>query len=516
MSTVARKRKAPGATRPPSGRKAPKPPKALDAVGVEIDGATVRSVLVRSGRATAFRTYDATSLDASLSAWARELGRVKGPVRVAWSAGGFFARGFLPDLPEGVLAAAVAQSAEDAFPLDPSSVLAAGAVAPRRAGPDGLDGPGGPGSDGDREGEGPSAGPGPDEVPVALVAVDRAELAGIWPRLRRLGATCVPTPLLLGADGMYLLLDSSGTYMALVEDGFISEYRPCSVGGLDWGSAESVADAAGPFLEMLVPEVSAAASSWSRQGHYVPPSVFALGPGSGLADLPHALAKAGLSILPPPIPPGIDVVEIPVAEQAAAVVALAAAATTPGPAATFVDPAFVADQATAASRTRRRRILAAVVAVLVIGGGASAWSIHSAQRSAANARAAEAAARAKADGVTRWLHVGQRVSALSAEAARVRAASPNFEKHLAPLMSSAPHGTVFSSLSVQKATHGISVQVSASIPGSNFAPVASWVKSLEKAGVSPVDLQSWSVFSGGHTVRVSFTATSAATTKKKG
>ena len=470
------------ATRAPRGANRP-----LQATGVEIDGTVLRVVTVKAGKTKTVRTYAAETTGEAVAGWLKAEKPLR-PIRVATSAtAAFTAASFPAALPAKVLPQAMAQWADEAFAAEPSTRLTAGIVADA---------------------------PTEDNLRGALLCIPRIALDDLWPTLRKLKAQVAPSALLLAPDGMHLVTGRSGSSLSLVEDGVLAEHHPCSVGEIDWEDADVLRPSPHAPVQMLVAECAATAQSWARIGHEIPETVFVSGPGAQEPTLVSALRDIGLSPTPRMPPPGIDTTALSPSDRSLAAGALAIAAAPSSPTLWFTDP----DAEVVAERSRRatRHQLTAVAAIVVVAGlGASVYGVVQASAQLNRAKAAKAAATAHLATVNRTLATKAKAATLAAEVARIEHASPSFGPYITKMLNAAPAGTTWTGFSVQGSATSLAFQVSATLPGTSFLPISTWVSALEASGATPVTVPSWTASTQGVTVSLSATYPLTTTTPLK-
>lgn len=443
----------------------------VTATGVEIDGTSIRVVEVRSGRVTSYRQYVGETVTDALEAW-RPRRRTRN-LRVSWASGMQAARTSIPNVPAVLRPLAIADAAEALFPAEGGSLMTAGVAA--------------------------EASSDEETTAATMVAVRRDKVAPVSKALRaRAGFELLPAPLTLAADGLYLTLGDQAASVALIDAGVPVAYREMTATPPIWEASMQENDA-NNYLSVLIPEVSATLASWQSRGHRIPDGCFALGPGSACGALPRALASIGLVADPLPTPDGIACYDIPAWEVSSAYLAVAAAAAPDTASIRMIDAVAMAE-ARAAVRSRRKLTVAVgsicSAAVLAAAGVVPLVLASQTLHRAANA---EATARAQARSVSHWTGLARSVEGYRADA-KAAAANPHYAKGLGTLLSAAPAGTVYTSISTQASAAGLAVTLSAEVPGANFDPIASWVSRLEAAGATGVQAQSFAASHGTSTL----------------
>jgi len=486
MSTISsrsRRRSRPGASTAPS----PRSP--VTATGVEIDGTSIRVVEVRSGRVVSYHQYVGETIEDTLKAW-KPRRRNRG-LRISWSYGVQAARTSIPNVPAAIRPLAIADAADAMFPAEGGALMTAGVAA--------------------------ESGDGAETTSATIVAIRREKIAPVSTVLQTRGAfDLVPALLTLRADGMYIVLGDQAAAVALVDSGVPVAYREMTTATPPvWESSLPGKDV-DSYLSVLAPELSATLASWQSRGHLLPERCFVAGPGVAGAGgaLHRALASIGLSPDPLPTPEGITQYDIPASEVSSAYLAIAAAATPDTRSVRMVDTVAMV-KARAGSR-RRRRLTVAVgsvtaAAILAAAGVVPLVLAGNTLTSAANA---EAAAQAQAQSVARWTALARQVDGYSANAKSAASATPRYATGLRVLFDTAPSGTVYTSISTQSSASGLAITLSASVPGSNFDPIASWVSSLEAAGATDVQAQSFSSSHGTTALSMTLDIPTSSTTKK--
>lgn len=439
-------------------------------IGVEVEGPSVRSVTLRDGVVRAFRSYSGESTIDALEQWRADAYEPRALVRFVYSGPNRILRATVAaELPEVALPAAIAAEVARQIPFSADETAAAG----MRLSPtdDGM-------------------------APLSIAVANTADLAPVWIVADELGAGVTAAPLLLRDDGLVLLMQDSGVYVGLVSGGALTHMRQCCQ-----SPREMPVEV---FRAKFLSEMQATLSSWGRQT-FVPSHAYVYGPAAHLPGLAEMLAKIGVRAQAPPIPDPVAGIELPAAEQAPAALALLAATADLPAYAHFTDPAAEARKAQLRRRLALTRSAAAVAGVVVLAAGAGVFAILSADHTLSQAKAAEATSQARVASVSKWTLLDSQVKAGAAAVSSVTAKRQPFASQIGVVTGTAPAGTTFSSLSVRSATGGTTIQVSATVPGANFAPVATWDQAMKSQGAA-VTLQSWSTGQSGG-VTVNFTAT---------
>lgn len=472
--------------RPTRGTDTAKPPP-VTATGVEVDGTSIRVVEVRSGRVTSYHQYVGETVTDALETW-RPRRRIRN-LRVSWASGMQAARTNIPNVPAVIRPLAIADAAEALFPAEGGSLMTAGVAA-----------------------EAPATA---ETTSATMVAVRREKVSPVSKALRkRAGFDLLPAPLTLVTDGLYLTLGDQAASVALIDGGVPVAYREMTGTPPIWEASMSENDA-NSYLSALIPEVSATLASWQSRGHQVPDGCFTLGPGSACGPLPRALASIGLVSDPLPTPDGITCYDIPASEVSSAYLAVAAAAA-PNAASIRMIDALAMAEARASARSRRKLTVAVgSVASAAILAAAGVVPLVLAGRALDRAARAERTARAQALSVARWTDLARRVDGYSADVRAAAAADPHYARGLGMLLSAAPAGTSYTSISTQTSASGLAVTLSASVPGANFDPIASWVSRLEAAGATNVQAQSFAASHGTSTLSLTLDVP-ASSAKQKG
>lgn len=438
----------PDATHAPTKRRS-----ATTTVGVEVDGDAVHMATVSNGVVVDYRHYQGDDLAASLAMWRsgnKQLLR-RSTVRVAWSGSLSIEKAVLPNVPDDKLPDVVNQRAEELAAIPAGEALSAALVSE----------------------------PESDKRDAVVVAADRVFTKDLWPATEGLNLSCHPSPFGLRIDGLYLLMGQNRS-LCLVADGQVSEFRYFS-------------PAAAEDTSKLVSEMSRVIASWSRRpGAAVPDTIFVAGTGARDPLLADAIASAGLDLVALNWPTDITALDIPVVEQPAAYVAVSIAVAEPSVAWAFADPDVVRRRRDEAKRKRVRNLVAAAIGAAVLLASSGAYALYTAHRTLARATTAQAAATANVHSVRRYLALQNAVQSVQSDKAKILAKNPNLYKKLATLLATLPSGGQLNSVSLTRTPGGASVQMSAFLPGTSFAPVATWVSSMEAVG-SSVNLQSYSL-----------------------
>lgn len=436
----------------PETYKTKSPRHTASVVGVEIEGKSIHMALVKDGTVTECRNYTGDDLTASLSQWLTANKKLlqHSEVRVAWSNALVIEKTVLPAIPSSNLADAIAQYAEMSMPIAQGEALAATIATQEEDG----------------------------KWDAVLLATDRRDVSHLWVAAEGLKLTCHPSPFAFDTDGLYLAIGEEN-YLALVVGERVTQFRYFS-------------EAASGDISKIANETSRVVTAWARSGIAVPEIVYPIGTGSRTNGLAEAIAGVGLDLMAPPWPSSIQHLAVPVDDQAAAYVAIHIATATPRPAWSFTDPSVTARQRNAARSRKRKQIIGAGIALAVALVVSGAYELYSSHHEMVTAQAAQAQAAASVHSVQPYLSLQSSVQSLTADKAKINAHAPNLNKKLAALLASAPAGTQFGSMTMTRTPAGATVQMSAYLPGTSFAPVTAWVSQMEALGAS-VDLQSYSL-----------------------
>lgn len=468
---------------------APSPRSPVTATGVEIDGASIRVVEVRSGRVVSYRQYVGESIEDTLKAWKPR--RRTRKLRISWSYGVQAARTSIPNVPAAIRPLAIADAADAMFPAEGGALMTAGVAAEN--------------------------GSGSETTSATIVAIRREKIAPVSSALRTRGAfDLMPALLTLRADGMYVVLGDQAASVTLIESGVPVAYREMATATPPVWEASLPDNDVNNYLSVLIPEVSATLASWQARGHSMPDRCFVAGPGVAGAGgvLPRALASIGLGTDPLPAPEGITQYDIPASEVAAAYLAIAAAAAPDSQSVRMTDAVAMAEARAGGHRRRRLTVAVGSLASAAILAAAGVVPLILAGDTLSAAANAETAARAQAQSVARWTTIAHRVDTYSADTKAMASATPHYARGLRVLFDTAPSGTVYTSVSTQSSASGLAVTLSASVPGSDFNPIASWVSSLEAAGATDVQAQSFSASHGTTALSMTLDIPTPPTAKK--
>lgn len=460
----------------------------VTAIGAEIDGNVIRVAEIRSGQVVSYRSYVGETVSDAIDAWGPK--RSKRRLAVSFSTDIQAARTDIGNVPDAVRPLAIAAAAEAMFPAEAGTLVTAGIAV----------------------GDTPEV----ERVPATVVAIRRSSIEETSKRLRKTKAVLLPAPLTVTADGLYLSAGSTHTSLTLVSGGMTTAYRELPVTSPGWDTPGLSETDVSNYLTVALPDVSATTSSWESRGHRVPSTVFVVGPGSRSALLPRGLASIGLRVDAPPTPEGVTSYDIPASEISTAWLAICAAVAPNQASIRLVDAAAEVEEAEASRvRRRRRTIIGAVgsAAVLVTAG---VVPLVLAGQSLSSARHAETVAEAQAASVSKWNTLAERVKSITADEKKLSGLDPHYASRLAVVLGTAPSGTSYTSLSTQVSGTGLDVTLSASVPGSTFSPIASWVKNLEAKGATQVDAQSFSAVHGSSSIQMTLTLLARSSTSTKG
>lgn len=289
-----------------------------------------------------------------------------------------------------------------------------------------------------------------------------------WAAVDKAGARLVGLPLVL-PDGAWLVVGAEHSWFALVEGDQPVLCRELKAGAADFGQVAA--------------QASVEVARLAREGRAMG-DVHVLG---ALLDAQatSALARVGIRGVPPVVP-GVSRWEIPWAEQGPAGLAALAALARPAPSAWWRSPAELARLAEAPAKHRRMAVLGAGGAVVVGVALVGILPLVSARSALSNARSALAVASSNKASVSRWLTMRSEVLSLSAQARSDRAPDAAYVPAVLEVAETAPPQTSIGSVNLAPAGGQLSLNVSATVLGTSFVPVAAWQSRLQHLGATVV------------------------------
>lgn len=451
--------------------------------GVDIDGTTVRVVEVDGTTVLSFAAYQGNTAPDAFQQFLDT--RPQGHVVVVWADGEVHLRRVpLPNLPTAALRAGLLDAIEETLPMAPGTAVVAARVTALK----------------DDHG-----------LVASVAATDRFALADLWSMVTVPSACVVPAPLLFVEDGLYLGLRDGGAQLLLASGGAAVATRNLSAGGLitvrdeladgDQSPEERLttiarggtrldpgaASAVDRYAQAISDEVRRTADFWSRQGMAVPAEIYVHGQGIALPNLAGKLLDAAFLAKGAPTP---LVVMDAIARADVPRAYLALLATQYNPAVQVIsdlpDPL-------AAERVRRRNEKARTSGRLALAGVTVAalasvlvGPVVLAKRDLATARRDLGAAEAELRTLSPAVKLANQVSAGRKAYRTAVTDEVNWSAYLNRVLVSAPADASpsFVSLTAERKGHGVNLDVKAELVGTDFVPVADWLRGLKNVGLT--------------------------------